>query len=696
VDLTGTWRAAPADETARRSFHEPEYDDSAWNMLAVPGHWAADPAFGDCESVLHRCRFETPEIAENPQRRWWLQFDGITQQGDVWLDGVYLGDTEGYFVPHAFEVTDLLAERAEHIVAVDVTCRRFGDPDNRSSLTGALQDPELCGSASMIPGGIWRPVSLRATAPTAIRHFRAVCLDANPARARLAMRTVFDTPAAGSVVLRTRVAGTDHELVHPSAAGENRVEWTVEVPAPDLWWPHRLGNQPLHELRLDVVVDGEVHDTRHVSIGFRSVRMHDWALIVNGERLFIKGTSVLPTRPLLGDASGPEIAADVTAARDAGLDLIRPIAHIARPELYEAADRCGMLIWQDLPIRGVMSRGVRDQARRQAREAVDLLGHHPSVALWCAHDEPFARPVTPSATPGLIGQQRPSWNRAVLDRALRRVLERTDGSRPVINHTAVPPHLPTLDGTTSHLWFGWHGGRAADIAQALSRVPRMGRFVSAFGAASVNPDSVGTSWSEMDWEALGERCSADWRALQRLVPIEDGRDIRSWATLTQLAQADVVKTTIELLRRLKYSPTGGFIHHTLADPGSDGGFGVLAHDRRPKPAWRSLVEACRPVIVVADPMPPELHAGQQLRLAVHVVSDLRHELSDAVIEARLTGADGVELSTRRWAGTIAADSCQLIGHVELVAPSRPGPITLVIELSAAAREITNSYETRVS
>ena len=57
-------------------------------------------------------------------------------------------------------------------------------------------------------------------------------------------------------------------------------------------------------------------------------------------------------------------------------------------------------------------------------------------------------------------------------------------------------------------------------------------------------------------------------------------------------------------------------------------------------------------------MPPELHAGQQLRLAVHVVSDLRHELSDAVIEARVTGADGVELSTRRWAGTIAADSCQ--------------------------------------
>ena len=157
----------------------------------------------------------------------------------------------------------------------------------------------------------------------------------------------------------------------------------------------------------------------------------------------------------------------------------------------------------------------------------------------------------------------------------------------------------------------------------------------------------------------------------------------------------MVKTTIELLRRLKYAPTGGFIHHTLADPGATGGFGVLDHDRRPKPAWQALIDACRPVIVVADPLPSKLRAGQRMTVAVHVISDLRHDLSDAVIEARLTDADGTDLYTRRWAGTIAADSCQLIGHVDLAAPSRPGPIALGLELQAAGREITNSYPTRV-
>ena len=68
----------------------------------------------------------------------------------------------------------------------------------------------------------------------------------------------------------------------------------------------------------------------------------------------------------------------------------------------------------------------------------------------------------------------------MLDTSVRRVLQRTDGSRPIVNHTAVPPHLPLLDGTTSHLWFGWHDGKANDLAAAIGRLPRMG-FVTALG-----------------------------------------------------------------------------------------------------------------------------------------------------------------------------------------------------------------------
>jgi len=46
--------------------------------------------------------------------------------GDVWLDGAYLGDTEGYFFPHTFEVTEHLRSRSEHQLAVEVDRRHVG------------------------------------------------------------------------------------------------------------------------------------------------------------------------------------------------------------------------------------------------------------------------------------------------------------------------------------------------------------------------------------------------------------------------------------------------------------------------------------------------------------------------------------------------------------------------------------------
>lgn len=700
MELSGAWRAAPATEELRRTFHEPDLDDRGWASVAVPGHWSDARGLESARSVLHRTSFSLGRAPAG--RRRFLCFDGIAQQAHVWLDGGYVGDTDGYFVPHRFEITDQLTDRTEHVLGVDVSCSRFSDPDNRSSLMGAIQDPELTGAAGANPGGIWGRVRIHETGPIAIRFFRAVCIDANPTRARLAMRCVFDAPEGGPVVLRTRVAGHEHEQSHSAAVGENRVEWTLDVPDPALWWPHALGEQPLHDLRCDVVRDGDVNDSRQVRIGFRTVAMKNWTLRVNGEPLFLKGTGMLPTTPRPGDATTRQIEGDVGAAVDAGLDVVRLIAHIARPELYDAADRAGLLIWQELPLRGVMARGVRAQATRQAREAVDLLGHHPSVAVWCVHDEPFRRPEVPTATPPVLGQQPPSWNRDVLDRSVRRVLTRTDGSRPVVLHTAVPPHFPSLDGTTSHLWFGWADGRAADLAPALARVPRMARFVTAFGAASVDPEAAvldDARWPAIDWDRIGSETGARPSSFHHLVPPRGVLDGAAWGRLTRVAQAEVVKTSIELLRRLKYRPTGGFAQFYLADASSTGGFGVLDHERRPKPAWQAMVDACRPVIVVAGPLPAIAHRGEGLEVAVHVVSDRRDEIADAVVRAtiRATAADGTTVgeTTQAWGGTIAADECARIGQATCVVPDGATQLVVDLELTSAVVTVTNRYHAPV-
>ncbi|MXW94725.1 MAG: hypothetical protein F4110_01245 [Acidimicrobiaceae bacterium] len=703
MDLSGTWRVAAATEGRRRTFHEFDHDDSRWAEMQVPGHWAQPAAGGEGshlaveESVLYRHRFEGPpeaiaaggedetnvedettvedavDGADDPAgglgRRWWLRIEGLAQQGDVWLDGSYLGHTDGYFVPHELEVTEQLAARSEHLLAIEATCRRFGDPDNRTLLTGALQDPELCGVDDLIVGGVWRPVRLRSTGRIAIRHARAVCADVSTGenRARLELRAVLDVPGGGPVDLGIRVAGTEHVHSHHAADGENRVEWSVDVDDPPLWWPHALGEQHLCDLVMEALTGTKVHDRRHFRIGFRSVAMRRWVLYVNGERLFVKGANLLPTRPLLGTATASEVADDIRAARNAGLDLVRPVAHIARPELYDAADELGVLVWQDLPVRGLMSRSVADEASRQAREAVDLLGHRPSVAVWCAHDQPYSRSRRPGRTPAVVRRQGPSWNRDLLDRRLGRVLDRCDGSRPVVSHTGVPPRAPLLDGTTSELWFGLHGGRAADAGPVLARVPAMARFVSAFGT-----------------------------------PVADD-------------QPEVVKSTIETLRRLKYRPTGGFLLHALADAGgseraaavagTDGGFGVLDGLRRPKPGWWALQEACRPLIAVADQLPESVGAGEVLDLAVHVVNDTRADVPGMQVQARMLGPDGRVVREHRWEGTARADDCVMVGRLSAVVPvvARPGQLTLELTLTGRAGAdgepapvATNRYTTVIS
>ncbi len=556
----------------------------------------------------------------------------------MWLDGDYLGNTDGYFVPHEMEITDQVTARPDHVLAVAAMCARFGDPDRRTSLTGALQDPELIGSDDVIVGGIWRPARIRSSGPIAIRHARAVCADvstsAGAASARLALRAVLDVPDAVTVELRTRVCGAEHVRSHPAAAGDNRVEWNVDVSSPKLWWPHALGDQPLFDLSLEATAGGRVHDCRRFRIGFRKLELRRWTLHVNGERLHLKGVNLLPARPLLGTASAADTTiGDIRLARTAGLDLVRPVAHIARPELYNAADETGMLVWQDLPVRGVMSRSVSVQARRQAREAVDLLGHHPSVAFWCAHDEPFARtrsrPVLTStvrsALPAAIRRRRPSWNRDVLDRWLCRILERCDGSRPVVAHTAVPARTSRFGRGTVHLWVGPQRMRVPELQTALARMGRKAGFVSAFG------------------------------------------------TPTAADAPDVIKTTIEALRRLKYRPNGGFLLHALADAsdmpdGNRPGFGVFDAQRKPKPGRAALLDACRPLTAVCGGLPPVIRPGSRIELSVHVVNDYRHAVDDIVVRARILGPAGL-LAQQGWSGAVGADNCALVGRVHATAPA---------------------------
>src|SRR5439155_4940736 len=400
--------------------------------------------------------------------------------------------------------------------------------------------------------------------------------EATDVRAVVSFRAVLDAAEATTVALRTVVGDTEHRFDQPLAAGENQVAWTVTVERPRLWWPHALGAQPLEDVVVEVTDEtGSVSDTRRFRTGLRQVSMSRWIFEVNGERLFLKGSNQGPTRMALAEASPEDLAGDVRLAKETGLDLLRIHAHVSRPELYRAADEAGVLVWQDMPLQWGYARGVRKQAVRQAVEAVRLLGHHPSVLLWCGHNEPLAVDLEPGvpfsqgrvAARMAVAMELPSWNKTVLDHSIKRALEGADGTRPVVAHSGVLPH-PGSGGTDTHLYFGWYHGNERDLPRALGAWPRLARFLSEFGAQAVPATDdfmQAERWPDLDWERLWRTHALQKFAFDRYVPPADFRTYEEWRDATQAYQATVIKHHVETLRRLKYRPTGGFCQFAFAD-----------------------------------------------------------------------------------------------------------------------------------
>ncbi len=707
MGLSDEWLATAADDDLRRTFAEPDAPDDDWERIRVPGHWRSHPAFADHDdAVLHRTRFEQAPGAAD--RRWWLRFDGIFSQGDVWLDGAYLGDTEGYFFAHEFEVTEHLRARSEHVLGVEVACPPPGDRTAKRAITGVFQHWD-CFDPDWNPGGIWRPVHLEESGPVRIRHLVTRCVEAGADRAVLAFTAELDAADAVETHLRTTVGGVDHGTDRTLAAGANTVEWTVTIDQPTLWWPHSLGDAHLEavnvEVRLRDAAGSRISDRRRFRTGLRTVQLRRWILSVNGERLFCKGTNQGPTTMALGEATPEQLRRDITLARDAGLDLVRLHAHVARPETYDAADEHGMLLWQDFPLQWGYARTIRKQATRQAREMVAFLAHHPSIAVWCGHNEPMGLDVAPEdfATPGrtaqlgaraLLSQQLPTWNKTVLDRAVQRAIERADGTRPVVRHSGVLPRLPTFEGTDSHLYFGWYWGHERDLPAFARALPSQVRFPTEFGAQALpeSDDFVGAErWPDLDWDRLARTHGMQRNILEKHVP-STGHTYESWKKATQDYQATVVRRHVETLRRLKYRPTGGFAHFLFADAHPAVSWSVLDHERRPKPAFDALAAACRPVIVVADRLPATVRPGDALALDVHVVSDRRLDLSGWV-HAELAWSGGAHEWT--FEGDVGPDSCVLAGTVQFEVPDTPGELVLSLRAQIGDDRPTNSYSARI-
>jgi beta-mannosidase len=663
ITLAGSWRARESDRDLAKAFPDPAFDDSEWLTVDLPHHWRSVAELAESDGpVLYRRPWSAAPPARG--RRTFLVADGIFYYGDLWLDGGYVGATEGYFVPHAFEVTEALAARDDHVVALEVACPPQRDRTAKRTVTGIFGHWDAA-DVTRNPGGPWRPLRVLETGPVRLGTVRVSCREATEQNSRLACNLILDA-IDGPLDARLHATVVDEAgrvLLESTrdvvlAAGENRQEWLLTVEQAPRWWPRTLGEQPMCDVTISVEAAGATSDQRVVRTAFREVHCDGFRFSINGETMFLKGTNLAPTRMHLADTTPGEIRGDLELACDANLDFVRVHAHVAREELYAAADELGLLVWQDLPLQWGYARGVRKQAVRQGRAMVDLLGHHPSVFLWCGHNAPFAMDREPGETMGRGAIAKlaattvlPTWSKQVLDRSIARGLSRRDNSRPVLKHSGVFPGIAD-SGTDAHLYFGWYLGDLGGLARALRQWPRTARFVSEFGAQAVPATAAWMQpelWPDLDWERLARDHMMQVEVFERRTPPQESKTFDEWRELTQAYQAALLQLQVEDLRRIKYAPTGGFAQFSFADPHPMVSWSVLDHERVPKRGYAALRDACRPVLPMVEPR-------QGL---VHVVNDTRQEYADAIVEVAVDGR------IHRFAGDIPPDAVAYVGRVDL-------------------------------
>lgn len=544
------------------------------------------------------------------------------------------------------------------------------------------------------PGGIFRPVALIRCGPVRLRSLGVEASPSVDCRAT----ALFYSLAGRDVTLRglARPVGFEGPWTHFDITlrlkpGETRVEIPFSLSGPKLWWTRDRGEQPLYEFRLSG--PGFLEKVR---FGVRSVEMRGWQLYLNGERLFLRGVNYLPTDAYPARATVKRLRDDARLLTDLDLNAVRVHAHVAETAFYDACDELGILILQDFPLQWTHRKSVLKTAVRQAGEMARLLGHHPSVGVYLAHDEPFY--VAPPEKWSPLGLLRTVievvlprwalWQRRTLDPAVVGALQEEDPTRPVIEAAGHPL-------TTNHLYFGWYYGRFRSLEKTVRLLRGFSRLPTEYGAQALpHPDSLEEIWpigTEPDWQTLATRYRLQRSRMELYTPYRGDRN--AYIRESQDYQAELLKHATELFRQRKYRPTGGTFAFMLNDPAPAISWSVIDWRRRPKSGYEALKQAMSPLLFCAGYPEEAYRAGETLDLPLFVVNDLARDLGGLDWRWALT-LDGEEVAREEGTVAVPADSVVIPGRVRVALP-RTGRAELRLQLSGSL-EAENLYRFTVT
>ncbi|MCE4539745.1 discoidin domain-containing protein [Pelomonas sp. P7] len=398
-DWTFTLGDAPDGQAVGR-------DTRGWQRVDLPHSFSQPYFLGTGFYVGHgwyRKTLELPAAARG--RRISLEFDGVFQDAEVWVNGQKAGRHVGGYTGFSIDITALV-KPGRNLLAVHV--------NNEWKARVAPRAGE-----HVFSGGIYRNVRLVMTDPVHVAWYGTFVttpqVSDDKASVRVQTEVRNDRAAPARVALESEVLDADgrrvarhrSELTVPAAGKSDYDQALPDIASPRLWSP----DQPyLYKLVSRLYVNGRAVDRFETPFGIRTVRFTaDQGFFLNGRHLYLIGANVHQDQAGWGDGVTDGAARrDVQMVKDAGFNFIRGSHYPHSPAFTKATDELGILFWSEAPFWGIGGFGADgswlssayppDPADRpdfeasvlqQVQEMVRIHRNRPSVFVWSASNEPF-------------------------------------------------------------------------------------------------------------------------------------------------------------------------------------------------------------------------------------------------------------------------------------------------------------------
>ena len=652
LSLNGRWRFTQLAESTLDKRSIPLKTPKT-RFIEVPSNWYLQGEDFAGEALYER-EFEVSHLKKGQAA--FLRFKGADYFLKAELNGHLLGNHEGYFQTFDFAATTALRDQNHLKVWVESPKEnRKVWPHDKHLIKGIFNHHDARPGSWDIEhgqdhnsGGLWNGVELLIVDHVFLKRQQVDSVLLKNGQAVVNLKLVLVNVAeSGTYDIEVDFKGegfADKAKTKKNVylqRGQTEVHISQTFKKPRLWWTWDQGQPNLYKASIFIrnSETGHAVEKSELRFGIRQIQVTpEWKFLLNGRQFFPRATNIIPTQ-WLSEYTVDKAKRDVQMMKEANLNGVRVHAHVNREEFYAACDEAGLFVWQDFALQWsyeATDAFIRN-ACRQVKDMVKLLYNHPSIIVWCCHNEP-------------------SFNKDELDPVLARAVKEEDDSR----------FVDTQSDFRYHPYPGWYW-EDSTIKDAFGAIGPDTTFFSEFGAQALPcVETLKKTFSKKelwppDWKAWALH-DFQYHQTFNVAQVEMGKTLQEFVTNSQEYQAWLLKEYIQSFRLKKYKPMNGYFQFMFVDCWPSITWSVVDYFRKPKEGYRALQTASQPLLPVWRIHTTRYNRGDVLNwgssflTGLQVINDYPHAFQGLKVEARVVDPKGKVLFRETRTCAVPADS----------------------------------------